>query len=280
MGRRTLIATAAIALITALAMTTATAARKGTGSSPVDTKATTEAKASGQEGPAYGDSTDQKVRDGAGEIRKEDTSLLRLFLKGGIFMWPLLLCAAIAMGITIERMLFYRKSKMNSPEFISDLTEAMRSGDLASVEDLCEKNGHSITRVLMKGLELKGHPHDQIDRALSTAGTLEVATFEKGLNILSALGNIAPMIGFLGTVSGMINAFSSIASADQVSPRLVAGGIEEALLTTAFGLIAAIPTLAVYNYFVHRVDLFVLDMERVSSDLLGKMTYSKKGRRK
>ncbi|MBN2080002.1 MAG: MotA/TolQ/ExbB proton channel family protein [Spirochaetes bacterium] len=223
-----------------------------------------------------GNSSDKETQS----TTREKTSLLSLFLKGGLFMWPILLCAAIATGISIERFIFYRRSKMNAPERVNELIQTIRSNDLSSLEKLSENSETGISRVVLKGLDLKGQPHDQIDRALSSTGTLEVANSEKGLNILSALGNIAPMIGFLGTVSGMINAFSSIASADQVSPRLVAGGIEEALLTTAFGLVTAIPILAVYNYFVHRVDLFVLDMERVSAELLGKLTKTGRGGKK
>ncbi len=239
-----------------------------------------EAKDADRAGATAAEPAAEAPDDASSGTTGEKTSLLGLFLKGGLFMWPILLCAAIATGISIERFIFYRRSRMNAPELVDDITRSIHAGDLSSLEKLCAQNETGISRVVLKGLDLKGQPHEQIDRALSSTGTLEVANFEKGLNILSALGNIAPMIGFLGTVSGMINAFSSIASADQVSPRLVAGGIEEALLTTAFGLVAAIPTLAVYNYFVHRVDLFVLDMERVSAELLGKLTKSGRGGKK
>lgn len=206
-------------------------------------------------------------------ISKDDQTftLYGLFRKGGPFMWPILLFAAIAMGYIIERFIFFKKAQLNPREFIEELENNILNGSINTIEKFCKENNLIISKIIQKGLRVRSLGYEQVEKALAIAGSIEVATLERGLNILSALGNIVPMLGFLGTVSGMISAFSNIAAADQVNARLVAGGIEEALLTTAAGLIVAIPTLAFYNYFVHRIDGFIADVERLSSDILEKL---------
>ncbi|PKL16603.1 MAG: hypothetical protein CVV49_15410 [Spirochaetae bacterium HGW-Spirochaetae-5] len=193
------------------------------------------------------------------------------FLKGGLFMWPILICAALAMGLIIERFLFYKKAKLKPGEFIEQINSKLESGTIDDVVNLCKENNLVISRVLLKGLKLRKLGLDHVEKGIGAAGAIEIASLEKGLSVLSAIGNIAPMIGFLGTVSGMITAFQSIAAADQVSARLVAGGIYEALITTEAGLIVAIPVLAFYNFFVHRIETFVADIERISADIAEKL---------
>ncbi len=198
-------------------------------------------------------------------------SLYDWFVRGGAFMWPILVLAAVGMGFVIERFIYYRKMKLNPREFIEELDAMIDGGTVEEVERLCRERNQVIARVLGKGLKLRRLGLDHVEKAIGAGGAIEVAGLEKGLNILSAIGNIAPLLGFLGTVSGMISAFQSIAAADQVSARLVAGGIYEALVTTEAGLIVAIPLLAFYNYFVHRVESFVAEIERLASDIVEKL---------
>ncbi len=201
----------------------------------------------------------------------KDVFLYDWFRRGGLFMWPILLSAALAMGLIIERFLFYKKAKLKPAEFLEDINQKLGSGSIDDVIALCREKEMVISRVLLKGLNLRKLGLDHVEKGISAAGSIEVASLEKGLSVLSAIGNIAPLIGFLGTVSGMITAFQSIAAADQVSARLVAGGIYEALITTEAGLIVAIPVLAFYNFFVHRIETFVADIERISSEIAEKM---------
>ncbi len=205
------------------------------------------------------------------EDRESTVSLWSLFRKGGPFMWPILLFAAIACGFIVERFIVFKKANLNPREFIEELNDKISGGELKSVEAFCAANDYILSRIILKGLKLRSLGHDRVEKGLAVAGSVQVAALERGLNVLSSLGNIVPMLGFLGTVSGMISAFSRIASADQVNARLVAGGIEEALLTTAAGLIVAIPTLFFYNYFVHRIEVFIADVEKISSDIVEKM---------
>jgi biopolymer transport protein ExbB len=214
-------------------------------------------------------------RDLNGQTREETGSekvfLYDWFKRGGFFMWPILLAAALAMGLIIERFLFYKKAKLKPAEFLEAVNQKLDSGCIDDVITLCREKEMVISRVLLKGLNLRKLGLDHVEKGISAAGSIEVTSLEKGLSVLSAIGNIAPLIGFLGTVSGMITAFQSIAAADQVSARLVAGGIYEALITTEAGLIVAIPVLAFYNFFVHRIETFVADIERISSEIAEKM---------
>lgn len=222
-------------------------------------------------------STDTGVASGdgkAGEIERgggKSVFLYEWFIRGGIFMWPILISAALAMGLIIERFLFYRKARLKPEDFLDELNQKLASGNLNDVINLCNEKNMVISRVLLKGLNLRKLGLDHVEKGISAAGSIEVASLEKGLSVLSAIGNIAPLIGFLGTVSGMITAFQSIAAADQVSARLVAGGIYEALITTEAGLIVAIPVLAFYNFFIHRIETFVADIERISAEIAEKM---------
>lgn len=215
--------------------------------------------------PVKNETAEEKPSDGKAQF------LYDWFLKGGFFMWPVLLCAALAMGLIIERFIFYKKARLKPGEFIEKINGKLAEGTIDDVVSLCKENDFVLARVLLKGLKLRKLGLDHVEKGISAAGSIEIASLEKGLSVLSAIGNIAPMIGFLGTVSGMITAFQSIAAADQVSARLVAGGIYEALITTEAGLIVAIPVLAFYNFFVHRVETFVADIERISADIAEKL---------
>jgi biopolymer transport protein ExbB len=195
-------------------------------------------------------------------------SLWALFKKGGPFMWPILLMAAFGLAFIIERYIHFARAKLSSREFMDQISRTIATGDMKAVEDLCESKDNKISRIITKGLQLKNLGYERVEKTFSVVASIEIASLERGLSVLSALGNIVPMLGFLGTVSGMINAFSEIAKADQVKASLVAGGIQEALLTTAAGLIVAIPTLIFYNYFVHRIDIFIADVEKVSTDVV------------
>ncbi len=222
---------------------------------------------------AVTESSDNGAEAPGQEIKKEasETSLYGLFKKGGPFMWPILMMAAVAMGFIVERFLFFRKANLSSREFIEDLENTITTGSLSDVEKMCSDSGNVLSRILLRGMKHRKLSHERVEKSISIAGSVETSKLERGLNVLSSLGNIAPMLGFLGTTSGMISAFADIAAADQVNASIVAGGIEEALLTTAAGLTVAIPTLLFYNYFIHRIDIFVADVERISGDLLEKI---------
>ncbi|PKL35382.1 MAG: hypothetical protein CVV44_21485 [Spirochaetae bacterium HGW-Spirochaetae-1] len=220
-----------------------------------------------EEAPALENTGINKIEAGE-NMETESISLLDWFMKGGLFMWPLLLCAAAGMGFIIERYLFYRKININPREFITEFDEVIKQGGTAEAEKLCAEKNILISRILLKGLHMRKLGLDHVEKGIAAAGAIETASLEKGLTMISSIGNIAPLLGFLGTVSGMIGAFQTIAAADQISARLVAGGIFEALITTEAGLIVAIPMFAFSNYFTHRIDSFVAEIERLASDIV------------
>ena len=137
---------------------------------------------------------------------------------------------------------------------------------------ICEEYGGPIANIMKAGLLKYGRPQEEIERTIEAASAHELSRLERGLSVLATVSNIAPLLGFLGTVSGMINSFDALARAGLSNPGLVAKGISEALITTATGLAVAIPMLVAYNYFTSRVSKFVLEMETSANVLLE--TYS------
>ncbi|MFW6365115.1 MAG: MotA/TolQ/ExbB proton channel family protein [Spirochaetota bacterium] len=215
------------------------------------------------------------AQETVGEGASSAFSLLALFKEGGPFMWPILALTAVGFGFILERFIFFAFARLASKEFIDKLEHSIANQSLDEVEELCAQSKNKIAMIIRKGLALRNLGYERVEKTLSVSASVEVALLERGLSIISAIANIVPMLGFLGTVTGMITAFNDIAAADQVSAKIVAGGIKEALLTTSFGLVAAIPVLLFYNFFVHRIEAFITNIERLSSDIVEKLLKGK-----
>lgn len=197
------------------------------------------------------------------------TSLWGLFKLGGIWMYFLLILSILALGFIIEKAYSFHKAKLNSKKFFLEYEKILDKKDFNKLQNYFNKNEALISKVINKGFH-KGIKIHEFESRIERASSIEVNELGRGLNILATIGSVAPLIGFLGTVAGMIKAFGNIAAADDVSAQLVAGGIYTALTTTAYGLIIAIPSIAMYNYFVHRIDNFVADIEKVVNQILNK----------
>jgi len=196
-------------------------------------------------------------------------SLWNLFLVGGFIMWPILLCSFIGIYIIIERFLVLRKSNANVTQFMLNIKVLLRKNDINSAIDLCNSIHVPVSRMLKQGIIRYNRGSKIIREAIESAGMEEIYKLEKGLSILATIAGIAPLLGFLGTITGIIGAFQSIQSAGGiVNASDLAGGIWEALLTTAFGLIVGIPAYFFYNYFVNRIKRYVFEMESSSSEFL------------
>ncbi|MBN1898148.1 MAG: MotA/TolQ/ExbB proton channel family protein [Spirochaetes bacterium] len=195
---------------------------------------------------------------------KGSTGLLTLFRYGGIWMWILLVLSVMALTFIIEKFASFYISKINSKEF-QNIHKALDSKDVA-----LDGKDHKGCAFHILRQSLRSKTKEEFEKNFERAVSIQVNHLGRGLNLLATIGNVAPLLGFLGTVAGMITAFGNIAAADEVSARLVAGGIYTALTTTAFGLVIAIPSIALYNYFVHRIDNFVADMEKVADTILDK----------
>jgi biopolymer transport protein ExbB len=183
-------------------------------------------------------------------------------------MYPLLICSVLGLIFIIERAITYYRVKGDTAEIFSRVREALLTGDFHQSIEVCESYDHPVATTLKSGLLRYGKNHEEIEKAMESVALHEVSKLEKSLWILATLANIAPLFGFLGTVTGMISAFRALAEVGLGEPQAVASGISTALITTATGLIIALPVQTAYNYFTNKVSNFSLDMETSSSMLL------------
>ncbi len=209
--------------------------------------------------------------------RMRNSGLVTLFIKGGMFMWPLLISSIIGVAVVIERFITLTKARTDVKKLMKRVLDALHSKGIEAAASECERTRGPIAAILHAGLKRADQGADAVQRAIETAGTIETSFLERGLIWLASVTSIAPLLGFLGTVSGMIRAFNAIAEAEQVNAKLVASGISEALITTATGLIIAIPIQAFHNYFVSVIDRFVIEMEEASADLIDTISVLQSG---
>lgn len=203
--------------------------------------------------------------------RIRDSYLGQMYIKGGICMHPLLLCALLGLVLIIERLWTLWRARINTRNLMIEVVRALRQEGPGAALRACEGTRGPIANMLHSGLLRAHRGPEAVEKAIHTAGSIEMAFLERGLLALATISNVAPLLGFLGTVTGMIKAFSAIAAAEQVSAKIVAKGIEEALITTAAGLMIAVPVSAFYAYFVLAIDRFVLEMEGASSELVDEL---------
>lgn len=194
--------------------------------------------------------------------------LLDYFLQGGPMMWPLLICSIIGVIFIIERGIAYYRVKGDTAEIVSEVRESLLDRELRQSVEICETFDHPVAVTLKSGLLRYGKSDREIEKAMESVALHEISKLEKGLWILATIASVAPLFGFLGTVTGMIGSFRALAEVGLGNPEAVADGISQALITTATGLAIALPVQAAYNFFNSRVSQFALDMEISSSVLL------------
>ena len=192
--------------------------------------------------------------------------------KGGPIMWPILLCSVIAFAIVIERLIRLRQEQIDTKAFMEQISKSLKRNKVMEALDLCDRTGGPIANILKAGILKHDRPRNEVREAIEDASIHEVPRLERNLPVLATVAHVAPLLGLLGTVTGLVKAFQVIESKatvlNPVNPGDLAGGIWEALLTTVFGLCVAIPTFVAFNYLVSRVDGFVLEMERSATDLM------------
>jgi biopolymer transport protein ExbB len=193
--------------------------------------------------------------------------MVELFLDGGPFMYPILLLLLGGLALVVERFRSLSQSQANSDEFMKDLSKAVKTGGSKGGMAVCKGHDGPVSNICKAGLDKAGKGADRVEKAIENAGSLEMAFLEKNMGWLTAIVAIAPMMGFTGTVWGMIGAFEAIEAANDISPAVVAGGISQALLTTAFGLVVAMIIQICQNFFSSQIDEMVLDMEEKSIEL-------------
>lgn len=197
--------------------------------------------------------------------------ILSLFADGGLMMYPLVLCSLIALGVIIAKAWTLYVAHSSTQAVLAEVDEAAHAGRLDEALELASARPGPAAAILVAGLrKIKADEVEleEMTQAIKTTGTIELGFLERGLVILATVANVAPLMGFLGTVVGMILAFAAIEAAGDVDPTLVAGGIKVALLTTATGLLIAIPVNIAYNFFVSRIDTLIIDMEQGAQKVL------------
>ena len=187
----------------------------------------------------------------------------------GIFIYVVLLILSIvAVYIFFERYSAINRSVKIDQHFMNNIRSNVAAGNIAAARALCQATDSPVSRLVEKGLQRIGKPLRDIDAAVENAGNLEVFRLEKNLSSLASIAGAAPMVGFFGTVTGMILAFYNMASQESVTPSLLAGGIYQALLTTAFGLAIGIFAFVGYNLLVSKVDKVIYMMERTTTEFM------------
>ncbi len=204
-------------------------------------------------------------------------NLFSVLLKGGWLMLPIFLASIIAIAIIIDRYLVIRKSKSNVPTFMLKIRTFLKKQDIAGAIHFCNEDKSPAANIVKKGLKKHNLGRERVKEILENAGRQEVNKLEKGLSVLATISGVAPLLGFLGTVTGMISAFIKIENLQgAANPSDLAGGIWEALLTTAFGLAVGIVSFIFYNYLVASTNRLVLDLEVVSNDIMDLVDENKK----
>ncbi len=196
------------------------------------------------------------------------TGFGKFFVKGGSFMWWLLLIGIVGLVFILERMWTLNRAKVNTRKLIGTVITTLKTEGVQAAAEECQKWRGPIAAILYSGLQKSDRGDEAVEKAISTAGVIEMSFLERGLVWVSSVTTLAPLVGFLGTVSGMIHAFEAIAASEQVNAKLVASGISEALITTATGLVLAVPATIAYNFFVASIDRFTIEMEEAAMELI------------
>ena len=195
-------------------------------------------------------------------------SLVDYYLKGGITMHPMLLCSIIGLVVIIERAIVLHRVRVNTAQIFGAVRQSLMKHDLKEAIAVCDAHPSPISDTMRAGLLRYGKETSDIEKAMESVALHEISKLERGLWVLATVANVAPLFGFLGTVTGMIKSFGVLAEVGLGNPKAVAGGIAEALITTAYGLFIALPVQAAFNYFTSRVANFALDMETSSAMLV------------
>ena len=194
--------------------------------------------------------------------------MLNYFLRGGIMMYPLFLASVLALAIIINKLYVLSRARINERELMRRIKGLVNQKRIEQAVAVCNNSKGPVASILNAGLSQYNKGQRAIEDAFEAQALEEVPRLESYLPALATIAAVSTLMGFTGTVLGMIRAFDSIAAASATSPAIVASGISEALITTATGLLIAIPTLLFYRYFVHRVDRLVSEIERYCKELI------------
>lgn len=200
---------------------------------------------------------------------RREGDMFVLIEKGGPIMIPIILGSILALAIVLERLFHLHRAQIDTEKFMLGIKNILKKGNIVEAISICDNTPGPIAHILKEGIVKHDRQKEEIKEAIEEAGLHEVPRLEKNLSVLITIAHISPLLGLLGTVTGMINCFMQIEKLRGiVNPADLAGGIWEALITTAAGLVVAIPAYVAYNYLVARVEGFVVDMEKSANQLV------------
>lgn len=203
-------------------------------------------------------------------------SVWQLMVAGGLMMWPIVLCSVVALAIVVEKVRYLKKAHLDSREFLSLLLEKMKRHQIKEALEFCDHSKTPLSNIVKAGILKYDRSRPQIKEAMEDASLYEVPKLEKGLDMLATIAHISPLLGLLGTTIGLVKVFYGLqAKAAALYPLMqpqVVQGVWEALLTTVAGLIVGTLSLVAYNFFVSRVNNYIIDMETVATELVNFLT--------
>jgi len=205
--------------------------------------------------------------------------MIDLIVKGGIFMYPIIFCSIVALAVFLERLWVLRRRNIIPDDFIRKVEELLKKQKLSEAVFLCQSDMSSIAKIFLAGLRNTGKGMWLVKEAIEERGAREATVLEKNVGILNTIANLSPLLGLLGTVSGMIKTFNAISVQGIGNPAPLAGGIAEALITTAAGLCVAIPTLVCYRFIKDKAASLIFEMEENSIRLVELMEKFSEGKR-
>ena len=203
------------------------------------------------------------------EVLSFHQTVKRYFIEGGAaFMASVLICLILGLALSIERIIYLNMATTNTKKLVEEIENSLNNGGVDSAKEVCRNTAGPVASIFHQGLDRSSGSYEEVAKAIEDYGSVEMSKLESGLSWISLFIALAPMLGFMGTVIGMISAFDDIAEANTINASIVAGGIKIALITTVSGLIVAIILQVFYNYILSKIDSIVLDMEEASMDLV------------
>ncbi|MGD0058216.1 MAG: MotA/TolQ/ExbB proton channel family protein [Verrucomicrobiia bacterium] len=203
--------------------------------------------------------------------------MLTIMAKGGPLMWFILISAILAIAIFFERLFHYHRAQIHTDDFVKGILNSLKRGNVKEAIDTCRDTAGPVAQVVMAAVLNHDRSRDEIREAVQDTARTEVTRLERNLPLLVTIAQVAPLIGFLGTVWGMIRVFMVIEKTQGTNAGQLAGGVWQALLTTAGGLVVAIPSYIAYNYLVSRVQNLVLDMEKAANETVQYLAHKEEG---
>lgn len=203
------------------------------------------------------------------EVLSFHQTVKRYFIEGGAaFMASVLICLILGLALSIERIIYLNMATTNTKKLVEEIENSLNNGGVDAAQEVCRNTAGPVASIFHQGLDRSSGSYEEVAKAIEDYGSVEMSKLESGLSWISLFIALAPMLGFMGTVIGMISAFDDIAEANTINASIVAGGIKIALITTVSGLIVAIILQVFYNYILSKIDSIVLDMEEASMDLV------------